>query len=112
MNKSSKAVVLTLALAAVSYGGVNSPAAARTITSPCTAYTTPLSSSTAIDTNNPNNCYRVQARIDRYVNGTVKTYYGATSATYSFISNSSGTNAGNLVRVYPFGGDWNAWVTA
>ncbi|MCU0299073.1 MAG: hypothetical protein MUF33_11225 [Candidatus Nanopelagicales bacterium] len=53
---------------------------------------------------------QAQARIDRYVSSTVKTYLGPTSS-YSFVSNSSGVNAGNAYRVRKAAGyPYSAWI--
>ncbi|MEU8311325.1 MULTISPECIES: hypothetical protein [Micromonospora] len=53
-------------------------------------------------------CYQVQARIDRYQNGVVKIYTGPVQYFTSFVSNSTGTNAGNAVRA-DTGNGFTSW---
>ncbi len=70
----------------------------------------PTATSTATSTDNVT-CYRVQARIDRYIGGSVTSYFGPMSTGTSVASNGSGTNAGNAHRksLYGTGETWSAW---
>lgn len=57
----------------------------------------------------PVTCSAVQARMDRYVSGTVYTFLGASSNQISTVSQSQGTHAGSWVRTN-YSSVWTAWT--
>ncbi len=55
-------------------------------------------------------CEQVQARMYRYVNGTIVTYLGSSNNTQSYVNKSAGTNAGNAVRS-EYASKWSSWTS-
>lgn len=90
-------------------GGGALPASAVT----CDNVVTSGSSSVTIFTVLPNPCYRVQAKMLRYVGTSIQTILGPESNTASTASGTNGTNSGNYVRIKASSsGSWSGWARA
>jgi hypothetical protein len=97
-------LVVVATIAGASLVAIDSPAEAIS----CSITRSKTSTSTSVFNGS---CYRVRARIDRYSGGVVTSYYGPADSGASYVSNSNGTNAGNLSNKSLLGTSeiWDGW---
>lgn len=81
--------------------------------SACTINATKTTTSASVSKDNDciSSIDKVQARLYRYYNSTINTFYGAEGTWSSTVSNSSGTNAGQAYRTKSsISKAWTPWI--